>query len=40
LGKTDDIMYFLEVSHLSYPGLNNCCVKEDIIINSGHIFIQ
>ena len=25
-------MYFLEGSHLSYPELNNCCVKEDIII--------
>ena len=30
-------MYFLEGSHLSYPELNNCCVKEDIIIISGHI---
>jgi len=27
-------MYFLEGSHLSYPKLNNCCVKEDILITS------
>jgi len=35
---------FLEGSHLSYPELNNCCVKEDILIISGpilcRIFIQ
>jgi len=30
-------MYFLEGSHLSYPELNTCCVKEDIVIISGHI---
>jgi len=32
-------MYFLEGSHLSYPEWNTCCVKEDIIIISEHIFI-
>jgi len=35
--KTCDIMYFLEGSHVSYPELNNWCVKEDIIIISAHI---
>ena len=35
--KTSDIIYILEGSHLSYPELNNFCVKEDIIIISGHI---
>jgi len=30
-------MYFLEGSHLSYQELNNCSVKEDKIIISGHI---
>jgi len=30
-------MYFLEGSHVSYPELNNWCVKEDIIIISAHI---
>jgi len=24
-------MYFLEVSHLLYPELNNCCVKEELL---------
>jgi len=33
-------MYFLEGSHLSYLKLNNCCVKEDIIIISGHILCR
>jgi len=33
-------MYFLEGSHLSHPDLNNCCVKLDIIIISGHILCR
>jgi len=33
-------MHFLEGSHLSYPELNNYCVKEDIIIISGHILFR
>jgi len=33
-------MYFLEGSHLSYPELNNGCVKEDMIIISGHILCR
>jgi len=33
-------MYFLEGSHLSYLELSNCCVKEDIIIFSGHILCR
>jgi len=41
LEKTYHITYFLEGSHLSYPELNNCCVKEDIIIIiSGHILCR
>jgi len=28
-------VYFHEGSHLAYRELNNCCVKEDIIIISG-----
>ena len=30
----------LEGSHLSYLELNNCCVKEDITIISGHILCR
>jgi len=26
-------MYFLEGSHLSYPELNNCCVKEELLFH-------
>jgi len=37
LEKTCDITYFLEGSNLSYTELNNCCVKEDTRIISGHI---
>jgi len=33
-------MYFLEGSHFSSPELNNCYVKEDIIIISGHILCR
>jgi len=33
-------MYFLEGSHLSYPELNKCCVKEDIIIISGQVLCR
>jgi len=33
-------MYFLEGSHLSYPELNNCCVKEDMIIISWNILCR
>ena len=33
-------MYFLEGSHLAYPELNNCCVKEDKIIISGQILCR
>jgi len=33
-------MYFLEGSHLSYPELNNRCVKEDILIISGQILCR
>jgi len=33
-------VYLLEGSHLSYPELNNCCVKENIIIISGHILCR
>jgi len=44
LGKTCDNTYVLEGSPLSYPELNNCCVKKDILIISGpiwcRIFIQ
>jgi len=38
-------MYFLEGSHLSYPELNNCCVKyityfkESILPNWSHTFL-
>ena len=39
VGKKN-IMHFLEGSHLSYLKLNNCCVKEDIIIISGHIICR
>jgi len=28
------------ISHLSYPELDNCCVKEDIIIIAGHILCR
>jgi len=31
---------YIEGSHLSYPELNTCCVKEDTIIILGHIFMQ
>jgi len=40
LKKTCDIMYVLECSHLSYPELNKCCVKEDVIIISEHILCR
>ena len=33
-------MYFFEGSHLSYPELNNCCVKEDIIISQEKYCIE
>jgi len=33
-------MYSLESSHLPYPELNNCCVKENILIISGHILCR
>jgi len=40
LEKAYDIMYFLEGSQLSYPELNNRCVKKDIIIMSGQILCR